>query len=190
MNNCIYHNYDCDLVQHYFSKSTLVPLHFLPWQHRSLIANLIMLPAGQRQNQTLAFLCLLTGAMHAHDFSTKNVIKTRHPYRHKCTAKFLCWPIASEILLPTDFFENSLNPLLPEVKSYPQKLYSLTLAPPQPNEFSFSPWTGLEGKALISSWTNYLGWWNQCSCLQESKTPLYLKPWLQYAFWWMLSFIK
>lgn len=109
-------------------------------KHRSLIANLIMLPAGWHQTQILAFPCLLRGAMCALDFSTKTVIKTRHPHRHKYNAKFLlCCPIPSETLLPLDFFENSsLNPLLPEVTSYPHKLHEPTLALAQPNEFSFS----------------------------------------------------
>lgn len=150
-----------------------------------------MLPAGWRQDQILAFLCPLTGVTHALDFSTKTVTQTRHPYRHQRNAKFLCCPIPSEIPLPPDFFENtSLNPLLPEVKTYPRKLHSLTLAPAQPNEFSFSSWIGAGGKAPTSSWTNYLGGWSQRSCLHQEELPLYLKPWLQYAFWLMLSFIE
>lgn len=127
-------------------------------KQRSLIANLIMLPAGWHQNQILAFPCLLTGVMRALDFSTKTMTKTRHPHRHECNAKLLlCCPIPSEALLPLDFFENSsLNPLLPEVTSYPQKLHEPTLALAQPNEFSFSSLIGLGRKALTSSWTNYL----------------------------------
>lgn len=109
-------------------------------KQRSLTANLIMLPAGRHQNQILALTCLLTGVMCALDFSTKTMIKTRHPHTHECNAKFLlCCPIPSETLLPLDFFENSsLNPLLQEVTSYPQKLREPTLALAQSNEFSFN----------------------------------------------------
>lgn len=109
-------------------------------KQRSLVANLIVLSAGWHQNQILALPCLLTRVMRALGFSTKTMIKTRHPHRHECSAKFLlCCPIPSETLLPLDFFENSsLNNGITGVKSYPQKLCELTLALAQPNEFSFS----------------------------------------------------
>lgn len=109
-------------------------------KQRSLLANFIMLPDGCHQNQISAFPCLLTRVMRALDFGTKTLIKTRHPHRHKCNAKFLlCCPIPSQTLLALDFFKNSsLNPFLPEVTSYPQKLCEPTLALAQPNEFSFS----------------------------------------------------
>lgn len=50
-------------------------------KERSLIANLIMLPAGWCQKQILAFLCLLTRIMQALDFGTKSMIRNRHPYK-------------------------------------------------------------------------------------------------------------
>lgn len=75
-------------------------------KERSLIANLIMLPAGWCQKQILAFLCLLTRIMQALDFGTKSMIKNRHPYKHEYNAKLPHCPTPSEILLPPDFFEN------------------------------------------------------------------------------------